>query len=359
MLHMRTILLSDLVDDFEQSLRSNSYSKATVKTYVRTARGLLAHVGNIQARNVTPAHIDSYFANRHRGGIAASSSNTELASLRALYRHASHRRVVSPGGDPTAHRRPARVVRVDRLRIPASQFPRLLDCAAHPQDRMVVALGLYLFLRRSEIQLLRVGDVDLQLGDIAVSVPKTAEWDRMPISAELDRELRRWLAYYAEALGRPLRPDDYLVPSRKRVPYARGLTREENARRVANAALFRPDRPVSTPERCVQRTLLKFGYEVRDDCGRPLREGNHTLRRSGARALFDRLVSEGYDYAIRTIQAMLHHKSIRTTELYLGLELDKKKRDEIVRGNEMFPVEKANVVEMEVYREVQENRGRV
>lgn len=63
----------------------------------------------------------------------------------------------------------------------------------------------------------------------------------------------------------------------------------------------------------------------------------HTLRRSAARALFDRLATEGYDGALRLVQAMLHHAQSSTTEHYLGLTLDKKRRDDIIRGESMYP----------------------
>jgi putative transposase len=42
--------------------------------------------------------------------------------------------------------------------------------------------------------------VHLAEGLISVRIPKTKQIDSMPISPELDAELRRWLTYYAEAL---------------------------------------------------------------------------------------------------------------------------------------------------------------
>lgn len=95
---------------------------------------------------------------------------------------------------------------------------------------------------------------------------------------------------------------------------------------------------------------MRFGESIRDESGSSLSEGVHTLRRSGARALYDRLVSEGYDGAMRTVQSMLHHSSIQTTEHYLGIHLDKKRRDDVVRGKHLFPTSTENVVGMESIR---------
>ena len=350
-LRMATTLLSDLVDEFIESAKANDYSKATIAHHERAGRGLLAFVGNIQARNVTPRHVDSYFAQRQSTGrVGAGQLNVELVSLRALFRFATQRRYVPSGADPTAHRRRFREVKRDRLRIPATEFDRLLDCAEHPRDRIIVGLGLFLFLRQSEVKVLRVGDVDLTHGEVAVTVIKTKGFDRMPISTELDRELRRWLTYYSEQLGRPLRPDDYLVPAKSPLLFQAGRSLKENLYASAVSEEFIPTKPMRLPHQAVQRALKRFGADLRDENDRSTNEGVHTLRRSGARALFDRLVQDGYDGALRTVQAMLHHASSQTTELYLGIHLDKKRRDEVVRGKPLFPVSTENVVDLEVRR---------
>jgi integrase len=354
---MKTSLLSDLVDEFEETLRSNAYSKATVTNYIRASRELLTYVGNIQARNVTPRHIDGFFATRQAKGLAPSSLNCERAGLRALFAYAEQRRYVPSGSSPVVHRRPFKVARRERLRVPAAEFPRLLGAAGHPRDRIMVALGLFLFLRQSEMRHLRVGDVNLDVGEVFVTVIKTKQTDRMPISAELDAELRSWLAFYSLNAGRPLRPDDYLVPAKTPPLFTKGLTPTQNAEAAKRNAQLNPTRPVGQAERTVQRVLANAGYDLRQSNGKSESEGMHTLRRSGARALFDQLVETGYDGAMRTVQSMLHHASVTTTEIYLGIHLDKKRRDDILRGKPMFPVARENVVSLEGMRgEAEDNR---
>ena len=76
--------------------------------------------------------------------------------------------------------------------------------------------------------------------------------------------------------------------------------------------------------------LRAHGYDIAG-------EGGHTLRRSAARALYDELVEErGYDGALRRVQTMLDHKHSMTTELYLGLDVDKVARNKALRGKPMF-----------------------
>lgn len=341
------ILLSDLVDEYEASLRANAYAANTIRNHVRAARLLLAQVGNIQARYVTPRHIDQFFASRKALNLSAGSLNVELGGLRTLFRHATQRRYIAAGCDPTAHRRSFREVRRDRLRVPASEFDRLLSCCHHPRDRMIVSLGLYLFLRQSEVRALRVGDVDLHHGVVTVRIQKTKELDHMPISAELDMELRRWLTFYAQEIGRPLRPDDYLTPAKTGPRFVVGVSRQENLEHWGEMAVLIPGSPVRRPEIPVQTALSDAGYPLRDENDKSLSEGVHTLRRSGARALFDELVKNGYDGAMRTVQSMLHHKSMQTTERYLGLHLDSLRRDDVVRGRRMFTVDRGNIITME------------
>src|SRR3546814_10799166 len=83
-----------------------------------------------------------------------------------------------------------------RLRIPVTDFGLLLEAAERPDWRITIALGLFTFSRGSEISSMRVGDVDLGEGTIAVTVQKTHDWDEKPICWELDQELRRWLVEY-------------------------------------------------------------------------------------------------------------------------------------------------------------------
>lgn len=351
----RHVLLSDLVDEFEASQRSNAYGKHTIRNRMLTARKFLAHVGNIQVRNVTPTHIDGYFSHRQAAGLTAGSLNVELQSLRSLFRYAIARRYLAATADPLAHRRQWKTVKGDlRQRVPAQDFPYLLDCAKDPRDRIVVALGLYLFLRASEMRVLKVGDVDLASAEVAVQVIKSSRFDRMPVSTELDTELRRWLTAYGAEMGRPLTPDDHLVPARNRARFVSGLSKQENWAHAKAVATLNPAKPYKEVEQAVQRTLAAYGMPVRDEMGKSLREGVHTLRRSGARALFDALIERGFDGSMRTVQSMLHHSSVTVTEHYLGLRLDEKRRDDIVRGKAMFPVDRSNVVQMEARRESNE-----
>jgi integrase len=87
-----------------------------------------------------------------------------------------------------------------------------------------------------------------------------------------------------------------------------------------------PDKPLIHSERIVQAALRQLGHPTKG-------EGSHTIRRAVARVLFDDLVqTTGYDGALRTVSAFLHHKNVTTTEHYLGVTSEKRRRDERLRG---------------------------
>jgi integrase len=229
-----------------------------------------------------------------------------------------------------------------RLRIPVTHFQRLLDVADRPDRRIIVALGLYLFLRGGEIRTLRVGDVSLEEGIVTTVIHKTNQRDEMPICWELDQELRRWFVDYAEDLGRPLRPHDYLVPAHRRFPGWLDRPQKGN---------FQPEAMVLRPYHHVQHILDAAGFPVLED-GKKAGEGVHTLRRSGARALYDALVEgrlgdqSARDDALRQVMTMLHHSSVTITEHYIGLERDRDRRDKTIKGVRFLPQTAENVVEL-------------
>ncbi len=83
-------------------------------------------------------------------------------------------------------------------------------------------------------------------------------------------------------------------------------------------------------ERVVKAALQREGLPANG-------EGAHTLRRAAARAFFDEVTQDKvYDSALRVVSAWLHHKTSSTTESYLGLESERKRRDEWLRGREFL-----------------------
>lgn len=247
---------------------------------------------------------------------SAASVNMVHSSLSAFFRWCRLRKYMPVDTDPMLGMRYKRVPKKERRRLAVHEFPAFLDSAAEPRDRAACALGLYLFLRSSEIVSLRIRDLDLQAGTVGVTVHKTGDYDVMPISAELDRELRAWLTAYQDECG-PLQKDWFLVPAKTQAGF--GIHK------------LNPPARISRPEEIVKKTVAAYGWTDTHW------QGFHLLRASGARAWFDELNEQTIDGALKIVQAHLHHSSVVMTERYLGLTADRAKRDRLLKGESMFP----------------------
>ena len=331
--------LDEAIEKFLTYRKGVGYERNTVRQEESVLGKFLAVIGNIQTGNLGPQHGERFNTWLLEQGYAPRSVNIYMGALRRFLGWCSTHRYVSR--DVLGTTRPAKVIEPPRRRLPARDFPRLLDACTHPQQRIVVALGLYLFLRASEVRSLRIRDVRLDDAEIDVFQPKTKRWDTMPIFKPLDAELRRWLTWLAEDQQQPLHPDWFLVASRRR-PRLESLPggKRRSVPRETNSV--DPLRPTAHPQRAVQRALQGIGWDTEGQ-----REGCHTLRRSGARALFDDEVEAGEvrDGILRDIQSMLHHRSSSQTEHYLGVEADIQRRNTRFKGREMFHrTESDNVV---------------
>jgi integrase len=313
------VTLSQAVDDYLMHCLGRGLEHGTIRARRSALKLMLDVVGDIQVRNIAHRHLDEVFAFYP---WQASTRNTKLSVYRSFFIWCRARGLIRRDHDPLFGWRSVTVPQVDRTRIPVQEWAKLFSAVGHPIERIVLATGLYLFLRSSEQQQIRIKHVHLADGEIEIYRPKTKDWDLMPISLELDHHLREHLTWLAEQGA--CEPENYLIPARDR-----NLQRVQN-RWVAGTGGIDTSRPIGRPSRHVQRILERCGYDTQG-------QGEHTLRRSGARAYFDQLAGGGYDGALRRVQAMLGHKSSQMTEIYLGLDLDRRARNEAISGQPMFP----------------------
>ena len=311
---------SQAVAGFLDHSRSRGLAAGTIRAH-QSALKLFGDVsGDIQLKNATHRHVDQVFLHY---GWAPQTRNTRITQYKTFFFWCVSRGLMSQARNPMFGWRLGKVPEVDRLRIPVQEWGRLFAVTQHPLEEAVLALGLFLFLRSSELQHLQLKHVHLADAEVEVYRQKTYEWDTMPISTELDGYLRKHLTWLAEKGINS--PDSYLLPGRNR-----DLERDDRNHWIGGTGTLCPSAPISRPFRYVQAVLDRAGYET-------FQQGEHTLRRSGARAYFDQLADEGYDGALRRVQAMLGHKSSLTTEIYLGLSLDRRARNQAIKGKPMFP----------------------
>lgn len=341
-------LLNEALLDYEALRKSQDFSPRTLGNERNVMKRFLTINGNIWVHNITERHVIRHFEEASKTRSSASLQ-LDYTILGQFFVWARQTRRMAPMNDPMAGRRRPKTRRKERDRIPVSDFPRLLDLAARgePRNRAVIAVLLYTLIRDNEARDLRIGDVSLDSGTIRVRISKTYTEDDMPICAELDAELRQWLSHYSASVSRPLRANDYLLPARKVVGHL--YNGGDRGRFTGHELEYVPERDMGRIGRIMPEILERAGVSMTDHLGKPKMEGAHTIRRSGARALFDRLAAEGYDRALRIVQSMLHHSSIQTTELYIGVTADQRGRDELIRGQFMYGApDNENVIQLSV-----------
>lgn len=341
--------LSDAIVEYQTFRTSQRYARNTIRTERQALDLLLSEVGNIQLKHLDARHGEAFVSALLSKGFKPGTVNLYRGAFRRFCSWCHTRRYLPGGSNPLGTTRNLADHAPPKRRLPVSDFGRLLDGCEHPQERIIVALGLYLFLRASEVSAIDLEHVNLDASEILVFQPKTGRWDPMPISLELDRELRRWLTWYAQdaaPIHGNLAPHWPLVPARRRSQLWNDGTGKCGGRPVVPR--YGQMNPFSRSKQIhgkVQKALRSIGWEVEAND----REGVHTLRRSGARALYEELVAgdhEARDEAIGMVQAMLHHKTRAQTEHYIGLEAAREKRDKVFRGRQMFSTPADNVVEL-------------
>lgn len=326
--------LSEALDEFLQYRRASvGIKESTLKNDAMNLRSFIRSTGDIQVSKVRSDHVARHLASKSESG--PGNHNNHVAKLNLFFEFCRRRAYVRKDFDPMRETHRRKTVQRDSNRVPVTDFPLLLDRAGSPRNRAVIAAALYLLCRANEIRTLNVGDLDLATGRIRVTVHKSGGLvDNMPVSTEFDREMRTWLTYYTNDIGHVPSPDMPLFPAQ------RYIHEEHNA-----SGRFHPGDGVyhldpyyrcGKLERVAHTALNNIGFPIRDADGKSLNEGMHTFRRSGARALFDQLCEQSYDGAIRMVQSMLHHKNMNTTEIYLGLNMEQHKRDELLRGHSMY-----------------------
>lgn len=321
--------LSEAVPKFLLHLQACNLAPTTIDGY-RSTLALFARVtGDLRLDSIRAEHVDAVFNHYH---WAQSTRNIRIGQFRAFFTWARGAKHMSYASNPMVGRRYGTVPDKQRIRIPHAEWPRLFEACVHPQERIVVATGLYLFLRASEQKDLRLHQVNLQDNVVELWRRKTKKWQTMPIVTELDHELRIWLTYLSENYSPT--PDSHLVCAQNRTTFKDPVT----GRWASGTGTLDLSRPMHSPALAVQRILRRAGYTF------DKYTGEHTLRRSGARALFDSLVDQGYDGALRQVQTMLGHKSSSQTEVYIGIDLDQKKVLQAFAGKPMFARVSANVM---------------
>ena len=279
-------LLADFLAylEFERGLSRN-----TLEAYGNDLAQLGAYLDEreLDPLAVTHRELAGFLSALALGGASAATLQRKAACLRSFYRHL--RREGQIEHDPTAELRgPRRAQRLPGV-LSRDEVGRLLGApdGSTPsvlRDRALLELLYACGLRASEAVGLTLDDVDLQ-EELLCARGKGSKERLVPIGREAIAALRAYLA-----LGRPtlvgLSPERHLFVNRR----GGGLSRQG---------------------------LYKIVQGYADAVGLGDRMSPHTLRHTFA----THLLAGGCD--LRTLQEMLGHADIATTQLYTHLSTER------------------------------------
>lgn len=297
-----------LRDQLREVMRYKHYALRTEETYWHWIRRFILFHGKRHPRDMGAEQVRVFLSHLATvGGVAAATQNQALNALVFLYREVLH----APVGDLGEVDR-ARQVRRLPVVLTGEEVKRLLAAVAADYQlpvRLLYGTGM----RLMECVRLRVKDVDFEQGQILVRagqgdkdrVTVLAESLREPLRAHLvlvrrlheaDLEAGRGQVWLPEALSRKY-PQAAREWGWQWVFPAGGLSRDPRSGAIGRHPLLEDNL-----QRAVKQAVRAAGIAKPASC--------HSLRHSFATSLLE----GGYD--IRTVQELLGHKSVETTQIY-------------------------------------------
>jgi integron integrase len=297
-----------LLAEVRRAIRMRHYSRRTEQAYVRWVRRFVRFAGLRHPRDLGEREVTAFLTDLAvRGRVSAATQNQALAALLFLYRGVLGCDLGWLDGMVRARRQP----RLPTVLSPA-EVRQVLGCMTGV-PRLVAWVLYGGGLRLQEGLRLRVKDVELERGRIVVHEGKGGR-DRVTtfprgLASDFTRHVERVKRAFLQDAADPA----YAVP----LPDALARKLPRAGREWPWQWVFPATRPYRDPgtghvhrhhlhptvvQRAFRQAVLASGLNRRATC--------HTLRHSFATHLLER----GND--IRTVQALLGHRDVRTTMIY-------------------------------------------
>lgn len=298
-----------LLDQVRRRLRAQHLSLSTEKSYVSWIRRFILYHRKRHPKEMAEPEINAFLshlaADRH---VSASTQNQALSALLFLYRHVLDKEL-GDFGDVIRARKPRRLPVV----LTRVEVDNVLAAIDSDDDRLILQLLYGTGMRLREGLRLRVKDVDFEYNQVTVRDGKGFK-DRVTMLPQL---VKPRLTQHLEQV-RSLHQRD-LKHGRGRVylPYALARKYPSAAAEWGWQFVFPAPNFSRDPRSGVIRRHHRHERAIQRSFKRAVRKAGivkhahiHTLRHSFA----THLLHNGKD--IRTVQELLGHKSVKTTEIY-------------------------------------------
>lgn len=316
------VSVTDARDAWTESMAWHSESTRAV--YRSGLSKFIEVNGNMIVADITPDHIAAMLAYHSPAGKgqtwAVRSVKQRLSQFEQFFDFCIDAGYYAAGNPVIGHKKKMRGIaspKPQHLRIPRSEWAAVLAAAEHPTHRALIATGFYTCLRINELVALSLQDLNLDTWELTAWRKKVKDTHTLTVPMELRAELHTYLAWYSKFNPKPHHP---LFP-----PLYPGAQIDALGSQWANPTVGAKHQNQYAAGRQVKRILARAGYDHPH-------MGAHTLRRSGARAFYDHLVTQGYDGALRSVQTLLGHTTPTTTEKYLGVDIDQRRLSTVMDG---------------------------
>jgi len=269
----------EILREFIATLQAAGASKETIRAYTAAIRDFLSFIGDKPLRDVTLRDVVNWRNDRLTNGFPGSKTGDKsrwqvtlhyyTILLRRFFKWLGLR-VKIPG----TRRLPARIEALSD-----EEMTRLLLAAKKPRDKLILQLLVTTGLRSRELLELRVGDVDFNKGVIRVRGAKYGKERLITAPKEVFEALEAWIKL------NNLKPRDRLF-------------------NLSYQALYK----------ILKKLAQKAGID-------PSKVRPHVLRHTFATMALRKGLS------LSTLQRLLGHSDIRTTQVYLHITIEDIKRE--------------------------------
>jgi len=257
-------------DAMQAEMRLRGFAERTQRTYTGWMRRLVSRVG-VPADQITEQQVRAYLSEMSRRGLSASTINQAISAVRFFFGEVLRRQ-----WDLEIHYQhaPQRVP----VTLTADEVSRLLTAVVNLRDRTAMEIAYAAGLRLGEVLHLRLSDIDSGRMTLRVDQGKGRKDRNVMLGAALLETLRAYWKRY--------KPRVWLFPGQD------------------------PARPVHAT--LIQRSFIRAKLVAR--IHKPV--SFHSLRHSFATELLESGVN------VRTIQTLLGHRSLGTTQRYVHVAGD-------------------------------------
>lgn len=291
-------MANELLASYREHLRlDRNLSENSIRAYIADLESLLEHINKLgvtEFKDLTIDHLRSWLANLQTRGAARSSLSRRTVSIKAFtYWGAKNGWLSSDIGKQLQSPKPQRslpdildiegaITTLDSLAVRVSEE----GSSAAMRDRAIVETLYASGIRVSELSGLNLSDIDFSRNTLRV-LGKGNKERTVPIGIPAAKALTEWLA-----------------------------ARNSMVNEKSGDAVFVGARG----KRIDQRTVREIVYVALEALGGKVKMGPHGLRHSAA----THLLEGGAD--LRTVQEILGHSSLATTQIYTHVSQDRLKQ---------------------------------